>query len=99
MRALTERQRAQIVRLHELWEPDDIAEFLDLAVADVEEALGARRRPQINIVLRDAKTGRIWRVRSWRAAYRNVCLHGLTEWGWWPAEVWDEHQRALKDAA
>lgn len=64
------------------YDPEDVAEALKLSlqtVLDVADQVGAARTP---VTLWCNKTGRVWNLRSWRAAYFRVCLIGLTDWGW-----------------
>lgn len=67
----------------------EIARILKIPQEEVEDIWDRLHGGRCDVVLRCNRTGRIWWPRSWRRAYYIVCLLGLTDWGWWRAEVWN----------
>lgn len=66
----------------EFMEPDEIAEHLHMPVVEVLAILGAAPSRRVPCVVIDAKTRRVTHHLSFRAAYRHVCIAGLTAWSW-----------------
>ena len=75
----------RVAQMADTFDLDDIAEILGLTVSEVKQLLAQAGRPEQPWVLRCNKSGRTWSCRSRRAAYRLVCLYGLTQWDWWQA--------------
>ena len=78
---------AQINRLATIYEPEDIAEMMQVPIERIEEILKGTERARVEVVLYDIPTGRHWVKRSWRAAYLEVCIRGLVDWTWCRSEV------------
>ena len=65
---------------------DSIMAKSGVAEEDAAAAIAdAGRRAPATMTLRCNRTGRSWPVRSQRGAYLKAQIHGLTDWGLFPA--------------
>lgn len=76
---------ARIQSLAERFEPDEIANMLNIRPAEVHAALSKMTRAKW--WARDNKTGRHIVAFGQRGAYLRVCLLGWTDWDWGIGEV------------
>lgn len=75
---------ARLRRMAESMTTAQIADAVGLEPDDVEHILAGTKGGSQTWILRCARSGRSWRLRSQRAAYRQVCLLGLVDWDWHP---------------
>lgn len=73
---------ARVAELSNVFTPADIAEILKIPQSEVEDMLKRAGRGKDSWTVRCNRTGKTWQTRSKRAAYRLVCLLGLTDWDW-----------------
>lgn len=70
------REAAQFMEL------EDVARRVNLSVEEVRAMLGAKKVQRSPCVVIDAKSRKVSHHVSFRAAYRHVCIAGLTDWSW-----------------
>lgn len=75
--------RSRVESMSGAFSPEEIAEILGISLNEVADLLEEVGAPQSRVTLRCNRTGRFWHLRSWRAAYFQVCLNGLTDWAWY----------------
>ena len=73
---------ARVASLSNMFEIPDIAEMLKISQSEVEDMLEKAGKPKQTWEVTCNKTGKTWRTRSQRSAYRLVCTLGLTDWDW-----------------
>lgn len=80
--------RREVERMKDFHSPADISSILAAPFEDVMEALELCGKPTSPCTLICGKTGRTWHLRSFRMAYRVVCIQGLTDWTWHFTSDW-----------
>ena len=77
---------SRILSMSETFQPHQVAATLDIDEEHVLEVLYQAGKTNSVWTLRCNKTGRQWRTRSERGAYRMAHLIGLTDWDSYPGE-------------
>lgn len=71
----------RITGMAETRSPEEIADILGIEVEEIYKVLEKAGRPiRASGLLTCQKTGRWWKVRSLRGAYRLAMLKGLVDW-------------------
>jgi hypothetical protein len=76
----------RIMALAETHEPDDIAEILHIPVGQVNALMSKAPPQRCAWFIECNKTGRRWKARTERGAYRLACILGLTDYKFWGVE-------------
>ncbi|MBY6055398.1 hypothetical protein [Leisingera daeponensis] len=74
--------RKEVLRMAEDHSPANIASALGVPFEDVMEFLEEGNTPQTPVTVMCHKTKRVFHFRSFRMAYRQICIRGLTDWTW-----------------
>lgn len=80
----------RILALLQVMAPEDVADNLSVRLEDVLALQKADQKSHRRVTLRCGRTGRVWHLYSWRQAYFNACLKGLSDWTWHKTEDYEQ---------